>query len=175
MLDWPEPTMLQIWDYARGHDLTIVSKNADCHHLSFVHGPPPQGHLDPARQLLHDGHRDVATIESGRNSRLWDRDGVGVSGTFLGRLWSGHGAFSFNDAAQPPQIYPSSYLAKLPDYAMKRRPIRLAGRHDDRTQQETGRCGGHIFHRNPSGACIGWRDRRTLLPSSTRNLLDSVG
>ena len=31
-----------IWDYARDHDLTIVSKDADFHHLSFVHGPPPK-------------------------------------------------------------------------------------------------------------------------------------
>ena len=44
-----------------------------------------QGHLDPARQLLHDGHRGVATIESDRDSRLRSRDGVGVSGTVLGK------------------------------------------------------------------------------------------
>ena len=31
-----------IWDYARDHNLTIVSKDADFHHLSFVHGPPPK-------------------------------------------------------------------------------------------------------------------------------------
>ncbi len=31
-----------IWDYARDHDLTIVSKDADFHHLSFVYGPPPK-------------------------------------------------------------------------------------------------------------------------------------
>ena len=31
-----------IWDYARNHNLTIVSKDADFHHLSFVHGPPPK-------------------------------------------------------------------------------------------------------------------------------------
>jgi len=31
-----------IWDYARDHDLTVVSKDADFHHLSFVQGPPPK-------------------------------------------------------------------------------------------------------------------------------------
>ena len=31
-----------IWDYARDHSLTIVSKDSDFHQLSFVRGPPPK-------------------------------------------------------------------------------------------------------------------------------------
>lgn len=31
-----------IWDYARGHDPTIVSKDSDFHRVSFVRGPPPK-------------------------------------------------------------------------------------------------------------------------------------
>ena len=31
-----------IWDYARDHDLTIVSKDSDFHQASFVRGPPPK-------------------------------------------------------------------------------------------------------------------------------------
>jgi predicted nuclease of predicted toxin-antitoxin system len=31
-----------IWDYARDHDLTIVSKDSDFHQVSFLRGPPPE-------------------------------------------------------------------------------------------------------------------------------------
>ena len=31
-----------IWDYAKDHDLMIVSKNSDFRQLSFTHGHPPK-------------------------------------------------------------------------------------------------------------------------------------
>ena len=31
-----------IWDYARTHGLTILSKDSDFHQVSFLRGPPPQ-------------------------------------------------------------------------------------------------------------------------------------
>lgn len=31
-----------IWDYARDHELTIVSKDSDFHQVSFLRGPPPK-------------------------------------------------------------------------------------------------------------------------------------
>ena len=31
-----------IWDYARDHEFTIVSKDSDFHQLSFLHGAPPK-------------------------------------------------------------------------------------------------------------------------------------
>ncbi|MEX1258803.1 MAG: DUF5615 family PIN-like protein [Gemmatimonadota bacterium] len=31
-----------LWDYARDHDLTIVSKDSDFHQVSFLRGPPPK-------------------------------------------------------------------------------------------------------------------------------------
>ena len=31
-----------IWDYARNHDFTIVSKDSDFHQVSFLRGPPPK-------------------------------------------------------------------------------------------------------------------------------------
>ena len=33
---------LEVWDYARVHGFTIVSKDGDFHQLSFLHGPPPK-------------------------------------------------------------------------------------------------------------------------------------
>ena len=33
---------LEVWDYARVHGFVIVSKDADFHQLSFLHGPPPK-------------------------------------------------------------------------------------------------------------------------------------
>lgn len=35
-------TDAEIWDYARNHDLNIVSKDSDFHQVSFVRGPPPK-------------------------------------------------------------------------------------------------------------------------------------
>jgi predicted nuclease of predicted toxin-antitoxin system len=32
-----------VWDYARAHGLTIVSKDSDFHQRSFVRGHPPKG------------------------------------------------------------------------------------------------------------------------------------
>ncbi len=32
----------QVWQYAREHGLTIVSKDNDFRQLSFLHGPPPK-------------------------------------------------------------------------------------------------------------------------------------
>ena len=31
-----------VWAFARDHGFTIVSKDADFHQLSFLHGPPPK-------------------------------------------------------------------------------------------------------------------------------------
>ncbi len=31
-----------VWDYARTHGLTIISKDKDFHSRALVHGPPPQ-------------------------------------------------------------------------------------------------------------------------------------
>ena len=31
-----------VWEYARDHDLTLVSKDSDMHQRSFVFGPPPK-------------------------------------------------------------------------------------------------------------------------------------
>jgi len=35
-------TDAEIWDYARGHGLTIVSKDSDFHQASFLKGSPPK-------------------------------------------------------------------------------------------------------------------------------------
>ena len=35
-------TDAEIWDYARDHDLTIVSKDSDFHQVSFLRGSPPK-------------------------------------------------------------------------------------------------------------------------------------
>ena len=32
----------RVWDYAKGNDLIIVSKDADMHQRSFMFGPPPK-------------------------------------------------------------------------------------------------------------------------------------
>ena len=32
----------EIWDYARTHGFCIISKDADFHQLSFLHGAPPK-------------------------------------------------------------------------------------------------------------------------------------
>jgi predicted nuclease of predicted toxin-antitoxin system len=32
----------EVWDYARTNDFSIVSKDSDFHHLSFLHGSPPK-------------------------------------------------------------------------------------------------------------------------------------
>jgi predicted nuclease of predicted toxin-antitoxin system len=33
---------LEVWEYARDHELVIVSKDSDFHQLSFLYGPPPK-------------------------------------------------------------------------------------------------------------------------------------
>lgn len=35
-------TDTEIWDFARQHDFTIVSKDSDFNDLAFVHGTPPK-------------------------------------------------------------------------------------------------------------------------------------
>jgi predicted nuclease of predicted toxin-antitoxin system len=32
----------EIWEYAREHDLIVVSKDSDFRQLAFLHGPPPK-------------------------------------------------------------------------------------------------------------------------------------
>jgi predicted nuclease of predicted toxin-antitoxin system len=38
----PCPTDTAIWDYARAHDLVIVTKDADFSHRIMTHTPPPR-------------------------------------------------------------------------------------------------------------------------------------
>jgi len=32
----------EVWEYAKAEGFTIVSKDADFHQMSFLHGPPPK-------------------------------------------------------------------------------------------------------------------------------------
>jgi predicted nuclease of predicted toxin-antitoxin system len=32
----------EVWEYARDHDLALVSKDSDFRQLAFLHGPPPK-------------------------------------------------------------------------------------------------------------------------------------
>lgn len=32
----------EVWEYARDHDLVLVSKDSDFRQLAFLHGPPPK-------------------------------------------------------------------------------------------------------------------------------------
>ncbi len=69
-------TDVEIWDYAAEHDFTIVSKDSDFHHLSFVQGAPPKtiwirlGNCTTLdiEQLLHGSHAEV--FEFGEDSDL---------------------------------------------------------------------------------------------------------
>jgi predicted nuclease of predicted toxin-antitoxin system len=59
----------RIWEYARQHSFTIVSKDNDFRQLAFLHGPPPKviwlsvgnAGTDSIARLLHES---VAAIES---------------------------------------------------------------------------------------------------------------
>jgi predicted nuclease of predicted toxin-antitoxin system len=37
-----QATDREVWEYARGHDLAVVSKDSDFNDLAFIHGPPPK-------------------------------------------------------------------------------------------------------------------------------------
>lgn len=60
-----------VWSYAMAHDLTIVSKDADFHQRSFLHGAPPRviwirrGNCstDEIIQLLRIRKRAIAAFE----------------------------------------------------------------------------------------------------------------
>ena len=38
---WCRPDA-DVWEYAKHHGLTIVTKDSDFHQLSFLYGPPPK-------------------------------------------------------------------------------------------------------------------------------------
>ena len=38
----PNPTDTEVWEYARKHDLAIVTKDADFSHRIILHTPPPR-------------------------------------------------------------------------------------------------------------------------------------
>jgi len=42
-----------IWDYAKAHGLTIITKDSDLHQLSFLYGHPPEGCMDSKGKLLN--------------------------------------------------------------------------------------------------------------------------
>jgi len=88
MSDWPEPTMSRS-GITLGTMTSPSSKGRGLPSSELRAWSASQGHPDPARQLLHDGHRGVVTIESDRDSRLRDRDGVDISSTFLGKYGCG--------------------------------------------------------------------------------------
>lgn len=41
-VDLDAATDREIWDYAREHDLVVMSKDSDFRQLAFLHGPPPK-------------------------------------------------------------------------------------------------------------------------------------
>lgn len=41
-LDLEAATDREVWEYARDHDLVVVSKDSDFRQLAFLHGPPPK-------------------------------------------------------------------------------------------------------------------------------------
>lgn len=47
-------TDAEIWDYARDHGLTIVSKDSDFHQAQLPQGLASEGHLDSAGKLYYD-------------------------------------------------------------------------------------------------------------------------
>ena len=56
----------EIWDYARQHDYTIMSKDADFHQLSFLYGAPPK------TIWLQCGNSSVAELEGIISGRVAD-------------------------------------------------------------------------------------------------------
>lgn len=68
-----------IWSYAASHDLVIVSKDDDFHHLSFVRGAPPKviG--------IRAGNCTTSTIEALLRARRAEieRFGADTDATFL--------------------------------------------------------------------------------------------
>jgi predicted nuclease of predicted toxin-antitoxin system len=58
-----------IWEYAKSHNFTIVSKDSDFHQRSFLYGPPPkviwiQTGNCPTEDILSTLNKHVADIES---------------------------------------------------------------------------------------------------------------
>lgn len=68
-----------VWEYAATHGLTIVSKDADFHQLSFLHGPPPKA------VWLRCGNRSTAEIEALLRRHRADLERLGAvdEATFL--------------------------------------------------------------------------------------------
>jgi len=60
-----------VWAYAAAHGLTIVSKDADFHQLSFLKGAPPKAvwirrgncSSDAIEQMLRGHHADIVEFE----------------------------------------------------------------------------------------------------------------
>jgi predicted nuclease of predicted toxin-antitoxin system len=71
-----------VWEHARNHGLTIVSKDSDFHQRSFLFGPPPKviwiqkgncatsaiekilrGHREDLRQFINDADAAFLTLE----------------------------------------------------------------------------------------------------------------
>jgi predicted nuclease of predicted toxin-antitoxin system len=74
---------LLIWSYARDNGLTIVSKDSDFHHMSFVLGAPPKviwlrvGNCptDVIERVLRDSIGEVHAFEQSEDAALLIIDG----------------------------------------------------------------------------------------------------
>ena len=74
---------LLIWGYARDNGLTIVSKDSDFHHMSFVLGSPPKvdwlrvGNCptDAIERVLRDNVGEIAVFQQSEDAALFIIDG----------------------------------------------------------------------------------------------------
>lgn len=74
---------MAIWSYARDNGLTIVSKDSDFHHMSFVLGSPPKvvwlrvGNCptDLIERVLRDNIGEMALFQQSEDAALFIIDG----------------------------------------------------------------------------------------------------